>query len=326
MGYLDPVEDIEAFGLPDGITQSEINQASSIVDSYLRRPEGLTYEVDKDGNPAWMTKLVPSRTLKAAAGISPGVNVVVPLGNAVLGTDMIGEVVVLDRGDPETCETAVVCSSQDAQNGVAAYVVLSGVSAEHAANCTLDFGLCILEESNMPDRRSVTQVMRPNFARLMSLAGRYGYGRRSDQQYGMFNEMNMLSTLSAFGSPALWEYVNVASASVSVTTGSVWVPAGIMLAYFTEVRVRYLAGWASGTLPENIKIATAMVATAVHKLGDTFVGGALASVKAGDQEFRRSTARSGGGGAGPRRAGADSPYLVPDAKSILDPYRVRTWK
>lgn len=323
MSYLDPVSDLDAFGLADGVTQETIDKAGDLIDAYLFRPEGLTYEVDWAGQPAFMSKATPRFVLSASAAIAPGQNVVVPVVEYFSASDMMGEVLVLDAG-LSACEVCVVNGFQAPTPGVAGSVTLRYVAQPHASGFKLKGGLAIQEDRKMPSRRSVTRVSRPFPSRLLSLAGRYGYGRRSDQVEGVFNDTNLLSTLSAFGVPPMWEYVDASTASFNLTSGEVWVPAGIMLAYFTDVKIWYLAGWPAANVPSNIKRACALVCNEIVGIGD-FPSG-LTSQKAGGQEIRRGGGgMSAGGSNGPRRQGANPGYLTDDAKTLVNGYRCRTF-
>ena len=73
--YLDNQEGL--FGLTTPLPAGLAEQASAIVDNYLKRPEGLLYQIDSTGKPAYMKALTPSMQFKAPGGIAPGTNVTV---------------------------------------------------------------------------------------------------------------------------------------------------------------------------------------------------------------------------------------------------------
>ena len=93
--YLDGQEGL--FGLPSPLPDGLGEQASAIVDSVLRRPEGLVYVADNLGNPSFMKALQPSFNYKIVGATSPGAKVTVVLTPGNLRQDFVGEALVLDR-------------------------------------------------------------------------------------------------------------------------------------------------------------------------------------------------------------------------------------
>jgi hypothetical protein len=205
--------------------------------------------------------------------------VVVNLSNQITAyNDMRGEVVILDRETPDLTEACIIQSMTPGQ------ITLTSVSNSHASGCTLDLGLCIFEEKSQPQERSITRVSRPP-VRLLSGMGRYGYGRRTDQEMGMFNEVNLLAVVEAFGGPPMWVPFNISQASVSYTTGEIWTPAGILLAYFSDVRLWYVSGFAQKNLPPIIKQATAQLVENFQQNPE--LAGMVQSIGAGTTKIAR---------------------------------------
>ena len=128
-------------------------------------------------------------------------------------------------------------------------VTFASVLAAHAAGATLESGLVIMEQRQLPKRRPIARVAKSPIVRLISGLGRYGFGRRSDQFTGYRPEINMLATLQAFGSTPQWIPFDVTQASVSQATDEVWIPAGMYLDYYSEVQLRYVAGYPVAPLP-----------------------------------------------------------------------------
>jgi hypothetical protein len=131
----------------------------------------------------------------------------------------------------------------------------------------MDFGLVVTEEKPMPNQRSLVHLSQWPISRPLSGVGRYGYGRRSDQMLGYFDDVNLLSMFSSFGGPPAWELFEIQASSLNPITGQYWVPAGVLLSYFTDVKVRYVAGWQASALPRPIKTATAMLVDAIAGAG-----------------------------------------------------------
>lgn len=319
--YLSLSTDASTFGLSAAVTAAMVTQASDMIDSYLRRPEGLVYALDAGGAPGWMTNLTASLTLTTTEAISAGDNVSVAVAPTFYAntTDIVGEVFVLDRTGAHP-EVVVVASVQpwDVQPG---HIILENVAYSHASGATLERGLVIFEERKMPHKRTMTMLARNHIARIIAGQGRYGYPRRSESVAGLYNEVNLLASLSTFGGPAQWVRWDVRQASISPETGELWVPAGIMLAFYTDVRLRYVAGFTSTNLPHPIKQATANIAAAIAALPRELSTGIVKRMKAGDTEIERF-APSGVTGRG---ASAQNSLIDVNTRAMLDPYRTRAF-
>lgn len=249
--YLQPDEYAD-FGV-DKATVTQVRAASQLIDGYLGRVEGLIWVPDARGNPCYMKGPNPKLTIQGTATIPPGPTIQVPYTGATLDNNFIGEVVILDREDDSLVEACVI------QAVAPGLVTLQSVSVSHNVGCKMDFGLTIMEEFELPSDRSIARLSKSPAIKLLSGAGRYGYGRRSDQITGDFQEFNLLAAVSSFGGPPLWIPWDPVNASVNFRTGEVWVPAGILLAYFTDVRTWYIAGFQQSGLDDAVKQACANI-------------------------------------------------------------------
>ena len=141
---------------------------------------------------------------------------------------------------------------------------------------------------------------------MISGLGRYGYGRRTDQVAGIFNEVNLLAAIQAFGGPPMWEAFPANTAGISPSTQEIWIPAGILLAYFSDVRLWYVSGYQQSALPSPIKQATAMLINSLYS--NPQFQGQISAIGAGNQKQQRFMASA----------------LDDDMKSMLNAYRVIT--
>lgn len=282
--YLQP-GDYAAYGVPSA-TVAQVQQASAYVDGWLKRPEGLVCANDAAGNPCYMVSLNPSDSWTFPNAISAGVSVSVrvPLGR-LMTNDLLGQVIILDRAVPNKTEAVVITNV----NPAAGTIILGSVAYAHSAGVIGDFGLTNFEERSLPAKRSMIRMARQGVTRLVSGVGRYGYGRRSDQMQGTYNEINLLATLQTFGGPPQWIPFDVTQASISTSTAELWVPAGILLAYYTDVRVWYLAGYSAAGLPDIIKQAVAAVVDFMINAPPGMITGGFKRMKAGDTEIDRFT-------------------------------------
>jgi hypothetical protein len=274
--YLDGQEGL--YGLTTPVPAGLGEQASAIVDNYLKRTEGLLYQVDKNGNPAYMKGMTPSMQLTIADGITAGTDVVVTITPAVARQDMVGEILVLDRTSPDTME-AVVVSAYGGTN----QLTLANVQFNHVANVKADIGLVITEERSCPAKRSVVRYGKYPCVRILSLMGRYGYGRRSSQFFGG-PEDNLFASVQQFGGPPAWTSISLPNVSWSDATGEIWIPASNLMTYYSDVRIKYVAGFVE--VPDAIVRATAAIAQSL--LSSTqLVGGGFKTIQAGDTRIER---------------------------------------
>lgn len=299
--------DYAAYGLPAGTTAAQVTQASELIDGYLRRPAGLIYTPDATGQPCYMSALNPELTFTAVAGFGPGngIQVQVTGPTAML---QVGDCVILDRvANPSLVEAVQITniSGQLLTLGTTAANVPNGVMYAHSAGCTMETGLLITEKRYLPKTRSEVSLANIPVARIVGGTGRYGYGRRGDQASYNTDNFNLLASLMKFGGPPAWEVwpANTA-AGIEAETGQVWVPAGIMLAYYSEVRVRYVSGFQYSNLPSAIKLACAQLITSLVSLPPL---GNVRSYQAGDTKIEQFTASLFGD----------------DVKAMLGPYRAR---
>jgi len=277
--------DLNTYGVPNA-TNPQILQASALIDAYLKRPEGLVWLPDYAGNPCYMAGLSSHLPIKTTAPISPGTNVVVPIGGGGqlgnFGTQ--GDVVILDRlsatqGQTGVAEACVIVSTTNSS------ITLATVANAHTTGALMEFGLCIREQKMMPARRSLTRLSRWPICRIISGQGSYRYGRRSDQTMGLFSDQTVMSLLQTFGGPPEWTAWDVTQADFNSITNEIWIPSGIFLAYYSDVRVYYVAGWPQNSLPPIIKQVCASIISA--NINTASLTGGIKMAKAGDTALTR---------------------------------------
>lgn len=299
--YLSP-DDYADYGVPAATPRAHVIQAGEIVNQIIKRPEGLIWAPDATGAPAYMAGLAPTMTFTLKAPIAPGTNVTATIAPAIATADMVGDVLVLDRGDKDACEAVVVTAVSGRDT-----VTFATIAFNHAGGATLDQGLLITEERALPANRSITRVARLPCVNVLGLQGRYGYGRRSDQIAGDTLDFNIFAAVQAFGSTPAWVPLNPRDASISPGTGEVWVPAGLLMAHFSDVRLRYVAGYAAANIPTAVKAATANLIAAVA--GSADVSSQVKMYRAGDTQIVRFGASN----------------VDPDTARMLKPYEARSF-
>jgi hypothetical protein len=292
-------DDLSAYGTPSA-GRAQVRAASVLIDSFLQRPEGLLYTADAAGNPCFMAGMAPVASFSCVAPINPGSNVVVTL-NGPLALLEVGKVLILDRANAQLVEPVLVTAVSGNQ------VTLASVALTHAAGAQLDAGLVIQEEKFMPEGRPLTAVSRAPVLRLLAGQGRYGYGRRGRVNAFAMDDFNLLATMTHFGGPPQWEGFDVAHAGFEPHTGKVWIPSGVLLAYFSEVRLQYVAGYTYATLPAAVKQACANIINAAANF--PMLNGNIQQLTSGDTQVKRF---------------ADT-VLDADTKAMLGPYVARAF-
>lgn len=299
----------QAYGSPNA-NDELVQQASTLIDAYLKRPEGMIFATTADQMPGYMVSKYPTFTLLSTAPISPGQNVTVPVAGPI-GMADFGMCLVLDRSTNGTqtdySEVCVINGITAAAGINPATVTLENVSFAHGSGCKMEEGLVVREQRQMPDARPITILSKWPIARPLSGRGRYGYGRRNSQNQYNMNDFNMLAALSHFGGPPVWERFDINLAGLDPYTGQLWTPSGILLAYYTEIRVHYVSGWDYPNLPPPIKQACARVIQGLQEHPN--VVGNIKSMGAGDVKLERFGAT----------------VLDDDTKRMLEPYKARLY-
>ncbi len=279
--YLQPSE-YATYGLGSDVSVSDIVNASAVVDSYIQRPEGLVWMPDSRGTPCYMASLQATYSATLPVALTAGQPATFAYPMAGVGTsNLVGDVLIVDRSDSTKVE-ALVITGTNAQAGT---ITVSAPINAHSIGATLEAGLVIVEERPLAAKRSQTRVSRAPVMRLLSGCGRYAYGRRSDQVAGLYNDVNLLAAVQTFGGPPQWVPFDVRSADVRPVTGEVWVPAGLMLAYYTDVCLRYVAGFPANGLPATLKQAVANIV--INASADEYAPPSLKIVQAGGTKFER---------------------------------------
>ena len=298
MSYV-KIEEAVGLGASPKVTQLHLDQATGIINAYVKRPEGLLYEVDGSGNPVCMAGLAAQSSFSLAAPVSPGAGVTAML-NGPVSLLQAGDSLVIDRG--LTTAEVVAISSISGNT-----VKLQQVRNAHAAAAPLASGLVVSEQKTMPYDRSVIQLSRSPVVMLTSGAGRYGYIRRGD----ISRSPDSLFALTAnFGGTPVWEPFLPGTAAIDPPTGQVFVPAGFLMNRYTEAKVSYIAGYS--VAPDAIKQAACRIANNIAQGG---FGVPMQSERLdGISYSRASSGKLSGGG-----------MIDTVTEDLLRPYRLRVF-
>lgn len=298
--YLEP-DDYAAYGVPNATAQ-QVSFASTTINGYLRRREGLLWSPDANGEACYMNAMTPQVVLVNADPISPGQNVNVTVTGVVNAANIIqiGFVLILERTNSAATEACIVTSI------TGNVVQLANVQFAHDAGINMEYGLTLYESKVMPPGRPITTLAQWPLQKIMAAQGRYGYPRRGDTATSSVNTFNMLAVFTQFGGPPLWEGIDQTRVGFNPDTAQVWAPAGIMLAYFTDIRFSYIAGYTYSSLPADVKQACANIINAAAEFP---VNGAVKNQRAGDTAIERFAASN----------------FDDDTKTLLNPYKARLY-
>jgi hypothetical protein len=95
----------------------------------------------------------------------------------------------------------------------------------------------------LPGKRSVVRSMQQPIVSMLSCLGRYGYGSRSDHMPPEHGATSIFGHGADRRRTSGMVPIEVANCGFSALTGEVWIPAGGLMAYFSDVRMHYIAGF-----------------------------------------------------------------------------------
>lgn len=269
--------DYAQYGIANNANTSQlVTRASQIIDSFLKRPEGLIYAVDANNTPIYMQSPVASQTLTTTQSISPGktISVTVTGASSIIQNGAVG---ILDIG--QSSVEPVIVNSVTGNT-----IILYNVNNSHNSGATIQFGLLIDEQIDMFNNRPITKLSRCPVMNVIGGEGRYSYSRNNSAIQNMVDDINMLAIYSQFGGPPAWEPWTPTPSMWDINTGELWVPSGVMLSYFSQIRVHYVAGFTYANLPANIKQACANI---INNIIGSPIGADIKSYRAGDTAIER---------------------------------------
>jgi hypothetical protein len=107
---------------------------------------------------------------------------------------------------------------------------------------------------------TIVQTSTAALSPLLSVSGRYAYGRRDSAKavpdFGL--GINPLQIAGIMGAPPPWTGIDVATIDFDTQTGELWIPVGIFGYQYQEVIVKYNSGFDPTNMPRSIKLACAM--------------------------------------------------------------------
>ena len=148
------------------------------------------------------------------------------------------------------------------------------------------------EQLSLPsDRQQVQLNVRPAI-KVLAADGRYGYGRRDRRVLNSVN-YDYLAAIAVWGSPPGWTALDPEAIDLYGPSGDCWLPTGHFLVTYSEVRVKYLAGFTQ--IPDRVKLALVEIMntlaarqvsmrrmSGVSRVQNTFIGEGFVSQTAKD--------------------------------------------
>ena len=112
-----------------------------------------------------------------------------------------------------------------------------------------------------------------NLSAILSCSGRYGYGRQDlGGGFGDAAFLTPATLLTAYGGPAPWIPIDIVDATYEPKTGELWLPAGLLYARYSEIKVTYNSGFDPRTPPIGIKFVCASTVKNLLAKGDGTTG------------------------------------------------------
>lgn len=87
---------------------------------------------------------------------------------------------------------------------------------------------------------------------ILSASGRYGYTRRDRRMHSYWN-YDYIAAIAVLGSPAGWVDIDINQIEFYDATGEFWLPTGALLQQYTQVQIKYRAGYTE--IPARLKSA-----------------------------------------------------------------------
>ncbi len=293
------------YGVASGTTSAQVILASSVVDTYLLRPQGLICQIDANGNPYAMAAASPNATYTSTGSLAPGMNVLATLAPAVLTPDVLGEVLTIDSGAVvESCVVSAYNSNSQ--------VTLANVQFSHSTGVSVGTGLCITDERQMGIRQDATIILSEvPLASVLSILGKVKCGwpqgpvLPAPYPYGPTYPSQPPGSVPYGVALPLWQAIPSTYASISPRTGELWVAGDLLPVRYSAFRILYVAGWPEAQIPTAVKMATAQIINTGF-----FLAGVPSSLKA---------ANSGG----PSLTRFRDTVLDANVRQLLDPFKAR---
>ena len=157
------------------------------------------------------------------------------------------------------------------------------------------------ERMEIPSDRQQVIAQATPIVKIISAAGRYSYGRRDRRALNQVN-FDYLAAIAVFGSPPRFTEINVGAIEFYPPTGEMWLPTGFFLINYTQLQVKYLAGFTQ--IPDRVKAAMAEIINTIGAKGvsDRY----MFQVGKVHRRFR------------------ESGFVGPQAYDLLEPYILRS--
>lgn len=157
------------------------------------------------------------------------------------------------------------------------------------------------ERIEIPADRQQVIVQATPVIKIIAASGRYGYGRRDRRALNQVN-FDYLAAIAVFGSPPRFTEINVDQIEFYPPSGEMWLPTGFFLINYTQLQVKYQAGF--NQIPDRVKAAMAEIINTICAKGasDRY----MFQVGKVHRRFR------------------ESGFVTPQAYDLLEPYILRS--
>lgn len=245
--YLAPAE-YAAYGLPSGTNAALIQRASAMIDAMLDRKKGIAWVADANGAPCYMANAVPAMTWALSTAVIAGDEVTVAF-NGRPPSSLIGQPVLLDRDKSNAVEAPIVTAVDGAN------VTLSPVLFDHGAGVTVEAGVFCEAQGTVQGFRPCLYVRERPVVSILSARVRATRGPVGLSDFWDDEGLDVPDQAPAPEVSIAWRALDPATLEFDADTGKVFVPTG----NYAEVKLHFVAGYAAGAVPSQIKMACAQI-------------------------------------------------------------------
>lgn len=157
------------------------------------------------------------------------------------------------------------------------------------------------ERLEIPSDRQQVILQATPVVKLISAAGRYSYGRRDRRALNQVN-FDYIAAIAVFGSPPRFTEIDVNQIEFYPPTGECWLPTGFFLINYTQIQIKYHAGF--NQIPDRAKAALAEIINTICSKGSS--DRYMFQVGKVHRRFR------------------ESGFVTPQAYDLLSPYILRS--
>lgn len=161
---------------------------------------------------------------------------------------------------PEECAALWGCAATESDIRAAMALINATCNRPSLFPCEYDSGPIELPYDRQETRLTITPVIS-----ITDAAGKSGLGRRDRQGFNAYQSGLVASYMILLGGAPQWQAIDIRQIEIDSGTGIIFVPNSFILARYSVVRFRYIAGLL--TIPDRIKLCVFEIVQNMHAKG-----------------------------------------------------------